>query len=96
VPGDEPTPLQRLSDLRRTGPADATLQNLLTVLAAKLDFCSRLPIYEYEAETDGHRLCARAFRKLAASEMQAFEELLASLREHLAESGNQTRERRSS
>lgn len=76
---------RRLSDLSRAQPADRTLQNLLGALTAKLDLCSRLPIFEYEAATEGHESSAAAFHELAALERQSFNELLACLRRHLEE-----------
>lgn len=74
---------RRLSELRRAHPADATLQNLLTALGAKLEFCTRLPVYEYEAATEGHEDCARAFEVLAHAERAHVNELLKVLRTHL-------------
>ena len=74
---------RRLSELRRAHPADATLQNLLTALGSKLDFCTRLPVYEYEAATEGHEDCARAFEVLAHAERAHVNELLKVLRTHL-------------
>jgi len=74
-----------ISDLRGAQPADATLQNLLGVLSSKLELCSRLPIYEYEASNEGHEQCAAAFRALADVERRSFDELLNALRRHLDE-----------
>ena len=74
---------RRLNELRRAHPADATMQNLLTALAAKLDFCARLPVYEYEAATEGHEDCARAFEVLAHAERAHVAELLKILRTHV-------------
>lgn len=74
-----------ISDLRGAQPADATLQNLLTVLSAKLELCSRLPVFEYEAGNEGHETSAAAFRKLADIERRAFNDLLVCLRSHLEE-----------
>src|SRR5688572_17046534 len=82
---DESATARRLSDLRSAQPADATLQNLLGVLSAKLDVCSRLPIFEYEAGSEGYEACATTFRKLAEIERQSFHELLETLRRHLDE-----------
>lgn len=77
------TAARRLSDLRRAQPGDPTLQNLLAVLSAKLDLCSRLPVYEYEAGSQGHETCARAFHHLAEIERTSFNELIACLRHHI-------------
>jgi hypothetical protein len=74
-----------ISDLRGAQPADATLQNLLSVLSAKLELCSRLPIFEYEAGNEGHEATAAAFRHLAEVERRSFNEMLACLRQHLEE-----------
>jgi hypothetical protein len=74
-----------ISDLRGAQPADATLQNLLGVLSAKLELCSRLPIFEYEAGNEGHEATAAAFRHLAEVERRSFNEMLACLRQHLEE-----------
>jgi hypothetical protein len=74
-----------INDLRDARPADATLQNLLGVLSAKLELCSRLPIFAYEANNEGHDRCADAFRRLAEVERRSFEELLETLHRHLDE-----------
>jgi hypothetical protein len=74
-----------ISELRGAQPADATLQNLLSVLSAKLELCSRLPIFEYEAGNEGHHTSAAAFRQLADFERRSFNELLVCLRLHLEE-----------
>jgi hypothetical protein len=75
----------RLSDLRTAHAAGATLQNLLSALSAKIDACSRLKVFEYEAGSEGHAQCAAAFRTLAETERQSFHILLACLRQHLDE-----------
>lgn len=74
---------RRLTELRRAHPADATLQNLLSVLAAKLDLSTRLPVFEYEATSEGHEACARAFEVLADAERAHVGELLRLLRTHV-------------
>ena len=79
---------RRLSDLARVHPADRTLQNLLGTLSAKLDMCSRLPVYEYEAASEGHEASAMAFRELAEVERRTFNNLLACLRVHLDEAAD--------
>jgi hypothetical protein len=76
---------RRLNELRRAGTADATLQNLLNALGAKLDTCARLPVFEYEAATEGHENSAALFRRLAETERQIFDELVVCLRGHLDE-----------
>jgi hypothetical protein len=82
----EPRPTtRRLSDLTAAHPADRTLENLLRTLTAKLDLCARLPVYEYEADAEGHRASAEAFERLAISERRAFDTLLRDLRRHLDE-----------
>jgi rubrerythrin len=75
----------RLSDLRSAHAAGATLQNLLSALSAKIDACSRLKVFEYEAGSEGHVRCAATFRSLAEAERQSLHTLLACLREHLDE-----------
>jgi hypothetical protein len=74
---------RRLTDLRRAQPTDATLRNLLGVLSAKLELCASLPVYEWEAGTEGHEHCAAAFRHLAEEERRSCNEVLDQLREHL-------------
>jgi hypothetical protein len=81
----EPRPTRRLSDLTAAHPADRTLENLLRTLTAKLDLCARLPVFEYEADAEGHHASADAFERLAISERHAFDELLRNLRNHLDE-----------
>jgi hypothetical protein len=76
---------RRLSDLRRGQPADATLKNLLGVLSAKLELCASLPVYEWEAGSEGHHACARAFRDLAEAERRSCSEVIDRLREHLVQ-----------
>ena len=82
---DDSNAVRRLNELRATMPADHTLQNLLGLLNAKLELCSKLPIYEYEAASQGHAHCAHAFQRLAHCERASFEEILATLRVHLDE-----------
>jgi hypothetical protein len=76
---------KRLSDLRRGQPADATLKNLLGVLSAKLELCASLPVYEWEAVSEGYDACARAFRELAEAERRSCSEVIDRLREHLVQ-----------
>jgi hypothetical protein len=76
-------PTRRLTDLRRAQPTDATLRNLLGVLSAKLELCASLPVYEWEAGSEGHEDCADAFRRLAEAERQSCNDVLNRLREHL-------------
>jgi hypothetical protein len=78
---------RRLSDVSRAHPGDVTLQNLLGVLVAKLDTCRRLPIYEYEAGSEGYAVCSQAFRRLADAERESVNQLLACLQDHLVETG---------
>ena len=80
-----PNPGRRLSELARINPADRTLQNLLGILSAKLEMCSRLPVYEYEASSEGHDASAMAFHELAETERRSFNALLICLRVHLDE-----------
>jgi len=75
---------RRLEDLRSGYPADATLQNLLTVLSGQLQLCARLPVYEWEAATDSHEESAAAFRGLAVAEQAHIDDLLRALEHHLA------------
>ena len=76
---------RRLTDLRRGQPADATLKNLLGVLSAKLELCASLPVYEWEAGSEGYDACARAFRDLAEAERRSCSEVIDRLREHLVQ-----------
>jgi rubrerythrin len=73
----------RLSDIRTSGPADRTLQNLLDLLNRKLETSARLPILAYEAENEGHTHCATVLESIAVSEDAQILELFAALREHL-------------
>jgi hypothetical protein len=83
APEQAATAARRLSELRRAGAADATLQNLLAAMGAKLDLCSRLPVFEYEAASEGHETPATLFRELAEAERSTFNELVACLRVYL-------------
>jgi hypothetical protein len=72
-----------ISGLMRAHPADHTLQNLLSVMNAKLDTSTRLIVYEYEATREGFHECASTFEALVEVERQSFEALVACLRAHL-------------
>lgn len=80
---DETIASRRLSELRAAQPGDPTLRNLLGVIAAKLELSARLPIYEYEAGSQGHAASSAAFHRLADAERRSFEDLLSALRQHL-------------
>jgi hypothetical protein len=80
---DDSNAVRRLNDLRATMPGDHTLQNILLVLSAKLELCSKLPIYEYEAASQGHVHCVTAFQRLAEVERRSYDEILKTLRLHL-------------
>jgi rubrerythrin len=73
----------RLSDIRTSGPADRTLQNLLSLLNSKLELSAKLPILAYEAESEGHAGCAMVFHSIALSEEAQIFELFGALREQL-------------
>jgi hypothetical protein len=75
--------IRRLSELRATQPADATLRNLISTLQAKLELSARLPVLVFEAEEDGDHDCARLFRSLVVSEKQQIAALLEGLKKHL-------------
>jgi hypothetical protein len=79
----EPDETRRLGALRRGQHADATLRNLLGVLSAKLELCATLPVYEWEAGSEGYDECAAAFRDLADTERRTCSDMIDRLREHL-------------
>jgi hypothetical protein len=81
---------RRLDELRRAYPSDSTLENLLFVLRAELDLCARLPVFAYEATTDGHDECASLLRGLADSERANVELILATLQRHLEQRSSGT------
>jgi hypothetical protein len=74
---------QRLNELRRANPYDATLHNLLTLLNTKLDLSARLPVFEYEADSEGFGETASFFHAMATAEHESLRTLLDSLRAHL-------------
>jgi hypothetical protein len=74
---------RRLAGLRRAYPSDSTLENLLTVLRAQLDLCARLPLFAYEATTEGHDECATLLERLAGNERAHVEQVLVALQRHL-------------
>lgn len=80
---DDSRAARRLNDLRASQPGDPTLQNLIAVLTAKLELCSRLPIYEYEAGSQGLQGAAQAFHRLGEVERESFDEVVATLRDHI-------------
>lgn len=79
----QPSTARRLAELRRAHPHDATLQNLLALLTAKLDLSARLPVFEYEADSEGFSDTASFMSALASAERESLQEILASLRLHL-------------
>jgi hypothetical protein len=81
---------RRLAELRRGYPTDATLENLLTILRAELDLCAKLPLYAYEATTEGHEDCASLLETHADTERAHVEQILATLRDLLAQRGSRT------
>jgi hypothetical protein len=74
---------QRLAELRRAHPHDATLQNLLAVVSVKLDLSARLPVFEYEADSEGFPELASFMSALASAERESVHDVLRSLRMHL-------------
>ena len=76
---------QRLAELRSAQPCDTTLQNLLSILNAKLDLSARLPVFEYEADSEGFQEAASFMSALASAERESVNEVLRSLRLHLDE-----------
>jgi hypothetical protein len=83
APRQNSTPADRLAELRRAHPYDATLQNLLAVLTAKLELSTRLPVYEYEADSEGFSDTASFLSAVASAERESVQEILGSLRQHL-------------
>src|SRR3954452_8284404 len=79
----EDSMIRRLSELRATQPADATLRNLVAVLQTKLELSARLPVLVFEAEGDGDHECARLFGSLVSAEREQIAALLEGLRNHL-------------
>ena len=74
---------QRLAELRSAQPCDTTLQNLLEILTAKLDLSSRLPVFEYEADSEGFPDAASFMSALASAERESLQDVVRSLRLHL-------------
>ena len=74
---------QRLAELRSAQPCDTTLQNLLSILNAKLDLSARLPVFEYEADSEGFPEAASFMSALASAERESVEDIVRSLRLHL-------------
>ncbi len=74
---------QRLAELRSAQPCDTTLQNLVHILQAKLDLSARLPVFEYEADSEGFGEAASFMSALASAERESVQDVLRSLRAHL-------------
>jgi hypothetical protein len=83
MPTDGMSAVQRLTELQRGLSTDLTLRNLLGVLDAKLELCSRLPVYAWEADNEGHGELANSFLRLADAERVACRRMLDDLRKHL-------------
>jgi rubrerythrin len=75
-----------LSALRTDGDVDHTLQNLLQALTLNLELRARYRVFEFEARQDGLDECAQLFNELRRVESQQIADLLAGLRQRLAES----------
>jgi len=80
---DSSAATRRLSDLRRSQPGDATLRNLLGILNAKLELCANLPVFEWEASSEGWTERAAAFRLLADAEQRSCSDVIEQLQAHL-------------
>ena len=88
-----------IGDLRRRLPADETMRNLLELTREKLDLCARLPVFEFEADNEGHTAAARLFHELGDVERASFNalkarllsEIEASARDDLSESSGRRR-----
>ncbi len=74
---------QRLAELRSAQPCDTTLQNLLSILTAKLDLSARLPVFEYEADSEGFTEAASFMSALASAERESVQDIVRSLKLHL-------------
>ena len=85
MPNDLDQPTFRLSDLQRSRAADATLKNLLSTLSGQIQVSAKLAVFEYEADSEGHKALAAAFRELGEIERASFNTLLEYLRRHLNE-----------
>ena len=72
-----------LSNLRRAQADDPTLKNLLQILTTKLELCSRLPVFEWEAAHAGDANCAATFRRLAEEERRSCSYIIDCLQKHL-------------
>lgn len=73
----------RLSNLRRGQADDPTLKHLLGILTTKLELCSRLPVFEWEAADEGDANCAATFRRLAEEERHSCSYIIDCLQKHL-------------
>jgi hypothetical protein len=73
----------RLSNLRRAQADDPTLKNLLGILTTKLELCSRLPVFEWEAAHEGDANCAATFKRLAEEERRSCSYIIDCLQQHL-------------
>ena len=56
------------------------MRNLLDLMRDKLDTCARLPVFELEANNEGHTQAAALFRELCEVERDSFDALKAQLR----------------
>jgi hypothetical protein len=74
---------ERLAELRSAHACNATLQNLIAVLATRLDLCAKLAIYEFEADNEGFANSASFFSAVASAERESVRELVEALRVHL-------------
>lgn len=74
---------QRLSNLRSAQADDPTLKNLLGILTTKLELCSRLPVFEWEAAHEGEANCAATFKRLAEEERRSCSYVIDCLQKHL-------------
>ena len=73
----------RLSNLRRGHVDDPTLKHLLGILTTKLELCSRLPVFEWEAAHQGDANSAATFRRLVEEERRSCSYITDCLQKHL-------------
>lgn len=82
--------LRRLVDLQAHQPADVTLQDIISLLTAKLALCHKLPVFEYNAASGGDEHVAQTFRDLMVAERASCDRVLVLLRAYLEESAGPT------
>jgi hypothetical protein len=73
--------------IRKAGPVENSLHDVIQTLSIKLDSVARYSLYQEDAREDGFDDCVALFERLAEQDRAAIDDLLVCLREHFPATG---------